>query len=409
MFHRKRLATAGLLLAAAFVFAAAVEASNWPHWRGPNRDGKSPDTGLLKSWPEGGPKRLWKQTGLGRGYSNVIVVDGVVFASGVKDGKLNLYAYDEEDGELQWERAVAEGHTGRYPGSRSTPTYQDGRLYVISTAGEVLCLDAKDGSEIWSREMSDFGGKRPHWGFAESVLALDDKIIITPGGKCCLVALDPKNGKTLWQGLAYGAAHYTSGINAEYEGVEMIIAGTRKGLIAVDPENGKTLWTDDFAANNTVNCPTPAFADGRVFWAVGYGKGGVCLKLDVTDGKVTAERDWTTKKMVCHHGGYVIVDGYIYGNHNNGWVCLDLENGDVQWEEQIVGKGSISYADGMLYLFGEKDGQVALVKASPRKCEVTGRFQVEGRDASWAHPVIINGKLLLRYDDNLYCYDVAAK
>ena len=186
----------------------------------------------------------------------------------------------------------------------------------------------------------------------------------------------------------------------------MIATGTRAGLVCVNAQNGALLWANPFAANNVANCPTPAYSDGYVFWANGYGKGGVCMKLGRGG---SASQAWTTPDMVCHHGGYVIHEGYIYGNNGDGWACLDLRTGQKKWGERAVGKGSLCWADGMLYLFSENSGRAALATCSPEGLKITGHVQVRGSGPSWAHPVVIGGRLYLRYDTNLYCFDVRAK
>jgi outer membrane protein assembly factor BamB len=169
------------------------------------------------------------------------------------------------------------------------------------------------------------------------------------------------------------------------------------------------LWQNGFSAGNTANCPTPAFDNGYVFWANGYGKGGICLKLTSAGNTVKAAEAWTTRNMICHHGGYVIHQGYVYGNHEGGWTCLELATGKKMWQERAVGKGSLCFADGMLYLFSESGGQGALATCSPEGLELKGRVKVEGRGPSWAHPVVAEGKLFLRYDKNLYCFDVKTR
>lgn len=388
---------------------------HWPNFRGVNRDGKSQDTGLLKEWPEGGPPLAWSFDDLGWGYSSVTVVDGKVFASGVKDGTLTLYAFGESDGTKLWEQEVGPGHVSKkYQGARSTPTYSDGRLYVLSGNGLLACHQASDGKQLWTKQVTEYGGKTPHWKFAESPLIVDDKVIITPGGQSLMVALNKKTGEEIWQAERYSGPHYCSPILVEQDGVKMIVQGTANGLVAVDPSDGTRIWADASIPKNTANCPSPVYADGHVFWAVGYGKGGVCLKLQSAEGEdgkktVTAKPVYQTKDMVCHHGGYVVHDGYVYGNHNNGWTCLKLDSGETMWHAKGVGKGSVCFADGMLYLFGERGGLVGLAPATPEGLELVGSFRVKGKAESWAHPVVTGGRLYLRYADNLYCYDVRKK
>jgi outer membrane protein assembly factor BamB len=383
-------------------------AANWPGWRGANRDGKSTDTGLLKAWPEGGPKKLWTCDQLGEGYSSVAVADGVIYATGLKDKKLHLLAILAGDGTVVWETLVGPGWTDSHPGTRATPVVDEGRIYLVTGPGSVSCYDAGKGEKLWTRSLGEFGGKTPRWGFAESVLIVGDKAVVTPGGgKTAVVALDKKSGKTLWQSEPWGAAAYSSAILVDYQGAKVIVQGTEKGLIALNPANGKTFWTMPFRPPGRGSaCATPAFADGYIFWAVGYKTG--CLGLKLTGGKEPAARKlYENHDMENHHGGFVIVDGHAYGYcDKNGWTCIDVKTGRAKWMNAGVGKGSICYADGMLYLFGEKGGRVGLVPASPEKLELVGDFRVSGSGPSWAHPVVTGGRLYLRYANNLYCYDV---
>lgn len=387
---------------------ALGDAANWPGWRGPLRDGKSPDTGLLKEWPAEGPPLLWHATGLGGGFSTVAVVDGVVYTTGVVGKDLVLFAFDMQ-GKLKWRVSHGPAHSKSHPGARSTPTIDEGYLHIVSGGGLVGCYDAAKGGRKWTRTLAEFGGKTPGWAYAESVLIYNDLAVVTPGGENCIVALKKGTGEPVWstQGFSAGA-QYGSCYAFEHGGVPMIAAGTREGLVCVEADSGRVLWSNAFSAGNTANCPTPVYSDGHVFWANGYGKGGICLKLDVAGKNVTADVAWTTRDMNCHHGGYIIDDGYIYGNHSSGWVCLDLRTGEKQWQERGVGKGSVCYADGMLYLFSENRGRAGLATCSPQGFEMRGEFSVEGEGKSWAHPVVIGGRLYLRYDDNLYCFDVRA-
>ncbi|HPD15051.1 MAG TPA: PQQ-like beta-propeller repeat protein [Planctomycetota bacterium] len=382
---------------------AGSSGTDWPGWRGPNRDAKSLETGLLKEWPEGGPKLLWEVNDIGVGFSSVAVVGGTVYISGDQGGKLMIFALDL-NGKHLW-KAEHGGACGGPDGSRSTPVVDGGLLYIINGAGLVGCYDAKTGERKWTREMKEFGGGRPGWSYSESVLIYKNLAIVTPGGKNCIVALDKATGEKVWASEGFdGGAHYCSCIAVDFEGVPLIINGTGGGIVGVDARDGKVHFSDRFSAGNTANCTTPAYADGYIFWSNGYGKGGVCLKLKAEGGKVTAERAWTTD-FASHHGGYLIKDGYIYGD-TGSVACLDLKTGKRMWGAQGMGKGSLCYADGMLYLFGEGGGRAALATCSPEKMEIKGKVQVKGKGPSWAHPVVAGGRLYLRYDTNLYCFDV---
>ena len=419
-----------MTLAAAWLTMTTVGVAaddDWHTWRGPNRDGKSPATGLLKKWPEEGPKKLWEFNELGRGFSTVAISDGVIYATGdvggeattverrgrtraaVEGGHLTLFALNM-DGEVQWTKKIDEAWTRSHPGTRSTPTIDGDRLYLLTGHGLITCRDKKTGDEKWSKKTADFGGKSGGWGYAESILILGDLAIVKPGGDQCVVALDKHTGNTVWTSSGFdGGPEYSSCVPFTFENRLCVATGTRAGILCVDPADGTVLWSDPWSANNTANCPDPAYADGRVFWANGYNKGGICLELSLAGGKVSAKEAWTTRDMVCHHGGYVIHEGHIYGNHSAGWSCLDLKTGEEKWNERGVGKGSVLWADDMLYLFSESRGRVGLAKCLPDRFEMTGEFSVAGEGPSWAHPVVAGGRLYLRYDKNLYCFDVKAR
>ncbi len=314
-----------------------------------------------------------------------------------------IFAYDL-DGQLKWKAAAAPACKRDYPGSRATPTIDGQSIYLLSGDGVIGCYDAQNGQRRWSREAKEFGGECGGWGYAESVLISGEMAIFKPGGGNCIVALNKQSGEPVWKSQGFSAGpEYSSCIAVTHQGIPMIVTGTREGIVAVKPDSGELLWRNGFAANNVANVPTPAYSDGYVFWANGYGKGGICLKLD---GQGQASEAYKTSDMECHHGGFIIEDGYVYGNDGNGWTCLELSSGEKKWSERAVGKGSLCWADGMLYLFGEENGQAALATCSPNGLEIKGKVKVDGDGPSWAHPVVIGGRLYLRYDTTLYCFDV---
>lgn len=388
--------------------SAANDADEWPCWQGPNHDAKSPATGLLKEWPAEGPKLLWQVNDIGKGFSTVSVSAGMIYTTGDVDDKLMLFAFDM-NGKPKWKMPVDKSWTRSRPGSRSTPTVDSGRVYLLSGNGIFACLNAKTGKQNWSKDLRSFGGRPGGWGYAESVLIYNDLAIVKPGGDNCIMAFNKITGETVWQSKGFKAGpEYGSCVPVTHGGVPMITTGTREGVVGVSAKTGDLLWKNSWCTNNTANCPDPVYADGFVFWSNGYGKGGICLKLSTSDGKVSAQEAWTTKDMVCHHGGYIVHEGHLYGNHNGGWSCLELKTGRKKWYEKAVGKGSLCFADGMLYLFGENGGKAALATFSPDGMEVKGTVTVKGSGPSWAHPVVIGGRLYLRYADNLYCFDVKA-
>lgn len=382
---------------------------NWPQWRGPNRDGKSVETGLLQEWPEGGPRRLWSITGIGEGFSSPAVADGVAYISGERNERLWFTALDMATGRTRWSVELGEAFLERRGnGPRATATVDGGRLYFVGGKGGIFCLDRADGRVVWQRDMADFGGRVPTWGYSESVLLVGDLAIVTPGGNNCIVALDKATGEQKWvtRNLS-DAAHYVSAIHVEHDGVEMIVQGTANRLVGLNPADGAELWRIDWPGRNTANIPNPVYSEGIVFWANGYRQGGIAVRLEVEDGEVKATQLYHTGEFVNHHGGYVVHEGHVYGNHNRGYSCLVLETGEVKWHDEGVRKGSVVFADGMLYTFAERRGRMVLVKATPEGLEQKGVFEVEGTGRnSWAHPAIANGRLLLRFGDHLHCFDV---
>jgi outer membrane protein assembly factor BamB len=382
--------------------SSAMSDKDWPQFLGPDHNGKSREKGLLKEWPANGPKLLWKVSTVGSGYSQATIADGTVCVTGDEGRKMMVYAFDLA-GHPLWKSDGGPAFTGDHPGARSSVSLDSGNAYVLSGIGVLICYDAKTGNRKWFVDLKKFGGHPGGWGYAESPLVYKNMVIAKAGGRNCVLAFDKISGKGIWGSTGINAEpEYASCVPVNYNDLEMIVTGTKEGIMAVDARNGKLLWGDRFAAGNTANCPTPDFSDGYIFWANGYGKGGICLKLTP---KGVSEA-WMTREMECHHGGYIIDDGKIYGNHAEGWNCLDLKTGKVLWTNKGVGKGSVAWADGMLYLFGENGGQAALATCSAEGLRITGRVKVDGKGPSWAHPSIAGGRLYLRYDSNLYCFDV---
>ncbi len=399
-------------LAAAILTAAfASRAADWPTFLGPNRDGLSPDTGLLKQWPADGPSLLWKNEGVGPGWSSVAVVDGCVYTTGNESGNQMLVCLDDKTGKVRW-RAVqgpASSHN-KYPGARATPTVDEGRIYLTGGDGRLTCQNAKDGKIIWSKDLrGDFGGKVGAWQYAESVTVLGKLAIVTPGGEHPVVALDKFTGTQVWASDKPATAGYASLLPVTLNGSTVLINGTQSGLLAIDAKTGKEIYRNAFAANNVANAPTPAYSDGHLFWAVGYRKGGICLKVANSGGSWNFSDAWTTGDFACHPGNYVVVNGRAYGKGKGGLVCADLKTGETLWTER-GGAGQVTWADGLLYSFADQGGRLTLIDPSaPEGGRVKGSIQVAGSGNSWSHPVVVNGRLYVRYDTNVYCFDVKAK
>jgi outer membrane protein assembly factor BamB len=395
---------------ASALLAFSITAADWSTFLGPKRDGISPDTGLLKEWPEAGPALLWKNTNIGPGWSSMAVVGELLYTTGNEGDNQMLICIDVKTGKEVWRAAQGpKSDHQKYGGARATPTVDGDRIYLTNGKGLVTCQSAKDGKMLWKKNMStDFGGKVGGWQYAESVTILGKLAIVVPGGAQGVIAFDKMTGSKVWTSGATLQAGYASLFPITEGGDTILVTGTQSGLIAIDAKSGKEIYRNPFAANNTANAPTPAYSDGYLFWSVGYGKGSICLKVTRANGQWRFEEAWTSNDMGCHPGNFVIAGGQIYGKGRRGLTCLDLKTGQTLWTTQGYA-GQATFADGRVYAFSEQGGKLALVEPAAGEGRVTGKLQVEGTGSSWSHPVVINGRLFVRYDTNLYCFDVKAK
>jgi outer membrane protein assembly factor BamB len=412
---RLRMALLSLLGLAA---ASSVFAADWLQWRGPNRDGASAETGLLKDWPTAGPPLAWYASGLGEGYSSIVTSGNRVLTTGDKGESSYVIALNLADGKPLWSAKLGRGGApgwGEFAGPRGTVTVDGDLAFAVGQWGELVCLTTS-GQERWRKDFSkDFGGPRPEWGFSESPLVDGDKVVFTPGGPGgAIVALNKKTGDLLWRSKEFtDAAHYASLVGMTLGGVRQYTQLTDASVAGVSAADGKLLWRASRRGATAV-IPTPIALDGFVYVTSGYGIG--CNLFQVTDsgGKFQANQVYANKVMVNHHGGVVRRGDYIYGySDGKGWTCQEWKTGKAVWQEKgELGKGSLVYADERLYLRAEDGkGTVALIEPSPARYKEHGRFDPPKRSDknSWAHPVIAGGKLYLRDQDVLLCYDVKAK
>jgi outer membrane protein assembly factor BamB len=384
---------------------------DWPQWLGPDRSGISRENDLLQDWPEDGPKLVWQADFVGEGYSTPTVAGGRVFTMGNRSGKEYVLALSEADGGEIWNATVGpvRANGGGYGGPRCSPTVDGDRLFALGINGDLVCLDPATGRERWRKDLrKEFGGNVGGWGYCESPLVDGDRVICTPGGKdATLVALDKRKGSVIWKGPvpAADAAAYSSAMAVDVGGQREYIQFLSGGVVGLSGD-GHFLWRYAEPSCGMANCSTPIFRDDSVFAASNYGIGGGRARLLATEGGVRAEQVYFTKHMKNHHGGMVLVDGHIYGADGDRLTCVDWENGKMAWSQAKTGKGSISCADGRLYYRDER-GPMLLVEVNPRKYVEHGRFEPPGRSGNpaWPHPVIANGKLYLRDQHLLYCYD----
>lgn len=400
--------------------ASVGHAADWPQFRGPDRQDRSPDTGLLQSWPAGGPPLKWTYQDAGLGYAGYSVVGGRLFTMGLREEQEYLIAVDTANGHPLWSAPAGPKYPNHWgDGPRMTPTVDGDRVYALSAQGFLICANAKDGHLFWRKSLvGDLGGKLQQWGFTESPLVVGKVIIVTPGGaQGTLAGLDKTSGEVLWRSKELtDSAQYASPIFVEYGGQAQVVQLVEKKLFGVDPANGKLLWQTDFPGSVAV-IPTPiASPDGYIFATAGYNAGCKVVKL-AADGRSVTTVYESKRGFQNHHGGVVLVGDYLYGHSEGpGWTCQDLKTGKEQWSSKSLGKGAIHYADGHLYCLDQNSGAVALVDASPKGWHETGRFKLSPQSAKrspeggiWPHPVVINGQLYLRDQEILYCFDVQAK
>jgi outer membrane protein assembly factor BamB len=414
-YHR---CTARAVLVLSLTGAALAAPADWPQFRGPARDDISPDTGLLRQLPAGGPPLVWKATGLGAGYSTVSIVGDRIYSIGENNDYSYVIALNVRDGKTLWTSKLGKpGAPGMpaFDGPRSTPTIEGGLLVAVGQWGEIACLDAATGKELWRKDYArDFGGKRPTWGYSESPLIDGEKVVITPGGaEGSIVALNKKTGALLWRSKGFSdPPHYSSLIIEEIGGVRQYIQLTAQSVVGVAAADGKVLWQAPRPGRTAV-IPTPVYSDGYVYVTSGYGAGCNLFQVTAAEGKFSAKEVYGNKVMANHHGGVIGLGACVYGySDGKGWTCQDLKSGEAKWQEkEKLGKGSIAYADGHFYLRTEDKGTVALIEASPEGYREHGRFEQPNRSKckAWSHPVIAGGKLYLRDQDVLLCYNLKSQ
>jgi len=400
-------------IGALFVFVAwpsqpTAQSADWHQWRGPNRDGHSPETGLLKEWPSNGPTPLWRASGAGEGYSSFSVSNGRLFTLGSRGNLEYVIAFDATTGKRLWETANgARFRNEQGDGPRSTPTIEGDRVYAFGGSGELAALDAATGKKIWSISVvQQLGGNVPYWGYSESPLIVGDRIILNAGGRrASIVAINKQDGKTLWQNHNDEAA-YSSPMLLRTGSLQQVVFFTGQRALAVDPRDGRLLWSYSRASNSTANIATPIVRGNKVFFSSDYGTGGALLDVRAAGNIASAQEVYFTREMRNHHSSCVIVGDHIYGFSSSILTALKFDTGELAWRHRSVGKGSLIYADERLYLYSE-EGVVGLAEASPGGYRERGRFTMRtGNAPTWSHPIITGGRLIIRDQDTVYAYDV---
>lgn len=408
--------------------AAAAE-GDWPQWRGPQRDGHAAPQSLLQQWPEGGPKMKWEARNCGEGYSACSVADGRLFTMGARGEQCFVLCLSAANGETMWETPISRASSdqdylhGWGGGPRSTPTIDGDLAYVLSDVGILACLKVADGSIVWKVDLvADFGGEIPKWGYSESPLIDGQRVVVTAGRKNFLVALDKKNGEKLWNSDGPDTpAHYVSIITHQAGDAKLYVTAAQSGLIVIDAESGKMVLSGPETGNNIAVIPTPISSGNLIYHTSDYNAGNGLWKLTTSGKDVAGQLVYHHQQdsMQNHHGGVVLVDGVIYGHTkvNRGqWMAQDLESGETLWS-QAIGRntsGSIAYADGRLYFYGDKDATLHLVEPSRDELKVVGQLTLpeqteiaRKQGAIWAHPVIANQMVFIRDQNLIFAYDIA--
>lgn len=414
----RTLQSFGLIFSLSLASLSGQKTYEWPNFHGADRTNKSAETGLLKEWPKEGPGLLLSVSGLGEGYSSVSIAGGLIYSAGSSDNQTFVYAFDL-NGKLIWKKPNGSAwstnlsHASSYRGSRSTPTYNNGAVYHLGEMGRLTAYNAKNGSEIWSRDLAaDFQAGPTEYGYAESVLVEGDRLYVRPAGKKgFVVCLNKLNGNLIWANTTIpGVEGYTSMVIHESNGYRQVIGSGSNCYFGLDAKSGRMLWKVDVVNQRELNITDAVPFDDYVFISSGYGKGSMLIKLNTTGKEIIPVTVWQSSLMDNHHGGVILHNNHLYGSGSNsrGWFCLDLMSGKQIWKTD--GKGSITFADGMLYMLDEK-GTMKLVSAIPDKYELKGEFRVPsgGNGPYWAHPVVCQGRLYIRHTDKLFIYNISSK
>lgn len=393
---------------------ASCSGDDWPGWRGHLRDDVSAETGLLKKWPEGGPRKLWTFTDAGAGYSAFAVVGSTLLTLGADADNDQLIAVNVGDGTQLWRTPIGQRWKNAWgDGPRSSPTVSGNRVVALAGRGRLICASVTTGEILWANDLRDFGGQIPKWGYSESPLIDQGRVVVTPGnddGSMAAFRLD--SGELLWQSSEVTQpAHYSSIIAAEHNGQRQYIQLGPEALFAVNADDGALLWQTEWPGRVAV-VPTPIFHQGSVYVASGYGVGS--MLAEVGGGNQVSVR-YHNKVMKNHHGGVIRIGDHVYGfSDGRGWICQELATGEMVWnEKRRLGKGAISCADGMLYCLEEESGTCVLIRPNLDGWEEHGRVTIDPqtknrspRGRIWSHPVIANGRLYLRDQEIICCYDI---
>jgi outer membrane protein assembly factor BamB len=398
-----------VIFVALVTLVATTRAQDLVDWRGSGRTGIYEETGLLKEWPEAGPTMLWSVDGLGQGFTSATIVNDMIYTTGQIDGVGYLFALDKK-GNVLWKKPYGKEWSESYPGTRTTPVYYDGKLYLETAMCEALCLDPKTGDKIWSVDLAaKYGARKLTFGFVEAPVISDNKVIFTPGGpSVTMVALDRSTGAEIWKTDASGEqAAYCSPLLFDYKGTKYLATSLTKNVACVDVNTGKPVWEVSQVNRTAIHPNTPIIKGNMMYSVTGYGTGGVMIKI--ADDGLSATDLWRNTSLDSQIGGAVWVGNYIVGSgsqNDRSWQALDAQTGQVKYSTKEIGKGVVIYADGLYYCYAD-NGEMGIMELTDAGFKLKSKFRITlGTDQHWAYPVIEKSILYIRHGNTLMAYSI---
>jgi outer membrane protein assembly factor BamB len=384
-------------------FYSTSEAADWPNYRGPNHNGISNETGWSATWPEGGPKVLWK-TSIGNGFCSIAVSNGRAYTMGnIKNNDI-LYCFDAKTGKEIWKKSYPcplykKNHEG---GPSATPTVDGNAVYTFSKDGDAIRFNAATGQKVWHKNLNkELGIKHPTWYFASSPFIIDNIVILNAGSRG--IALNKADGSVIWES-GKDPTGYATAVPFTSNGQKCVAIFAAKEIVGVVAATGKIVWQFPWKTSYDANIGDPIISGNTVFVCTGYNRG--CALLKIEGSNVTEV--WQNKNMRNHFNCSVLWQGYVYGfDEKKELRCLDFKTGQMKWSKGGLGKGSLMIADGKLIILSER-GKLVIAEASPEGFRELASVQIlTGK--CWTVPVLANGRIYARNaNGQLVCIDVGS-
>jgi outer membrane protein assembly factor BamB len=410
-------------LVVAALTAAPLQAQHEPEWGqllGPQRNGISTETGLRLDWTKHGPKTVWKVP-LGSAFSSLAIAGDRLVTMAKRGDRDTIVCLRTDDGKELWAVDAAPTYLDKQrqgAGPRSTPTIAGEFVYCLLPRGDLLCVALKDGKPKWKTNIFEVSGAKErvgetfYWGVSLSPLVEGDLVITQPGGdkNNSVLALNKSDGKKAWS-IGSDPAGYGSPIVITVQKRRMIVCPTGKSLLGLDPVKGDLLWRYAFGNRFDATCATPVWANDLLFVSAAYNTGCAAVEIVAEGDKFTAREKWKNKNLQTLMATSIFHDGYIYGCHGDLGVilmkCVDLQTGDVKWEQrQKDGRFGLIAAEGQLLCLSEQ-GSVFVVEANPKSFVETGRLDKVLTYKAWAMPALAKKRLYVRDESHLLCLDLS--